>query len=275
VKLLAISDLHVSSPSNMQALAEAPAYPDDWLIVAGDVAENMERITEAFELLRNRFAKIIWVPGNHELWTVPGPQGRGGAKYEAVVDLARSFGILTPEDPYPVWEGEGGPCVICPLFLLYDYSFRPDDVPLDSVVRWAREESAVCADEMLLDPQPYSSRIEWCHARVRNAEARLEAIGRDMPKILVNHYPLRRDLVHIPRIPRFSPWCGTVLTADWHRRFNARVVISGHLHVRRTDWIDGTRFEEVSLGYPRQWDPERGLAAYIRTIFAEPASRTR
>jgi Icc-related predicted phosphoesterase len=270
VKLLAISDLHVSSPSNMQALAEAPAFPDDWLIVAGDVAESMERLNDAFGMLRDRFAKIIWVPGNHELWTVPGPQGRGAAKYEAVVDLARSFGILTPEDPYPVWEGEGEPCVICPLFLLYDYSFRPDDIPLDAVVQWAREESAVCADEMLLDPAPFASRIEWCHARVRNAEARLDAIGRHVPKILVNHYPLRRDLVHIPRIPRFSPWCGTVLTEDWHKRFNARVVITGHLHVRRTDWIDGTRFEEVSLGYPRQWNAERGLAAYIRTIWPQP-----
>jgi predicted phosphodiesterase len=267
VKLLAISDLHVSSSPNMQALAEAPAFPDDWLVVAGDVAESMQRLADAFGMLRDRFAKVIWVPGNHELWTVPGPRGRGVEKYEAVVELARSFGIVTPEDPYPVWSGEGEPCVIAPLFLLYDYSFRPADVALDAVVRWAREEQAVCADEMLLDPAPFASRIDWCHARLRDAEARLDALGPGVSKILVNHYPLRRDLVHIPRIPRFAPWCGTVLTEDWHTRFNARVVVSGHLHVRRTDWIDGTRFEEVSLGYPRQWDPERGLATYIRTIW--------
>jgi hypothetical protein len=33
------------------------------------------------------------------------------------------------------------------------------------------------------------------------------------------------------------------------------------LHIRRTDWIDNTRFEEVSLGYPRQWQDcqDRGL----------------
>ena len=75
MKLLAISDLHLSSSSNMQALTEMPAFPEDWLIVAGDVAENPTRIREGFELLRERFAKIIWVPGNHELWTVPGPWG--------------------------------------------------------------------------------------------------------------------------------------------------------------------------------------------------------
>lgn len=271
MNLLAISDLHVSSPANMQALAELPAYPDDWLIVAGDIAESMERLREAFTRLRERFAAVIWVPGNHELWTVPGPQGRGAEKYDAVVALARSFGIITPEDPFVIWPGPGDPCVIAPLFLLYDYSFRPEDVSLDGVVAWAREQRSVCADEMLLDPTPFASRIAWCHARVRDAERRLETIGNEVPKILVNHYPLRRDLVHIPRIPRFSPWCGTVLTENWHTRFNARVVISGHLHVRRTDWRDATRFEEVSLGYPRQWDPELGLAPYLRIVWPPEA----
>jgi hypothetical protein len=36
--------------------------------------------------------------------------------------------------------------------------------------------------------------------------------------------------------------------------------------VRRTDWRDGTRFEEVSLGYPGQWDRARGVAGYFREI---------
>jgi len=270
VRLLAISDLHLSSPANMQALMEMPAFPEDWLIIAGDIAESPERFRDGLALLCARFAKVIWAPGNHDLWTVPGPRGRGADKYEALVDLARSLGVVTPEDPYPVWTGDGEPCVIVPALLLYDYSFRPHDVPLSSVVAWAREERSVCGDEMLLDPAPFGSRSEWCHHRCRDAEARLLALGRDVPKIIVNHYPLRRDLVDIPRVPRFSPWCGTVLTEDWHTRFNARVAVSGHLHVRRTDWRDGTRFEEVSLGYPQQWDARRGMAAYLRPISPAP-----
>lgn len=280
MRLLAISDLHLANPTNREALADLPARSDDWLILGGDIAERLDHIGDLFALTTERFAKVLWVPGNHELWTVPeedvagvrAPELRGLAKYEALVALARRFGVATPEDPYPLWTGPGGPCVVAPLFLLYDYSFRPPEIAREQVVPWAREQASVCADELLLSPEPYASREAWCAARCEEAEARLSSLDPGLPTVLVNHYPLRQELVRIPRVPRFSPWCGTTRTEDWHRRFNARVVVYGHLHVRRTDWRDGTRFEEVSLGYPRQWDRTRGLLPYLREILPGPAA---
>ncbi len=66
------------------------------------------------------------------------------------------------------------------------------------------------------------------------------------------------------RYPEFAQWCGTERTADWHTRFNAKAVVYGHLHIPRTTWEDGVRFEEVSLGYPRgvecPHDPAAGAA---------------
>ena len=56
----------------------------------------------------------------------------------------------------------------------------------------------------------------------------------------------------LPLIPRFTIWCGTRRTADWHRRFRAAAVVYGHLHPKLR-LLDGVRFHEVSLGYPRQW----------------------
>ena len=282
MRLLAISDLHLASPTNREALAALPAFPNDWLILAGDIAERLDHLDELFAEVGRRFAKVLWVPGNHELWTVPngrpcdGGNGtaelRGEAKYRALVDLAHLHGVVAPEDPFPLWKGPGGSCVVAPLLLLYDYSFRPPDVPREAVIEWANEQSAVCADELLLDPEPHESREAWCHARCTAAEARLSVLDLALPTVLINHYPLRYDLVNIPRIPRFFPWCGTTRTEDWHRRFNARVVVYGHLHVRRTDWRDGTRFEEVSLGYPRQWDRDKGLLPYLREILPGPAA---
>ncbi len=273
MKLFAISDLHVTSGGNLGHLRFLTPRPDDWLIVAGDVCEKVQLLAETLALLAQKFAKVLWVPGNHELWSEgDGHRSlRGLAKYEALVAAARQAGALTPEDPYPMWPGPGPATVIAPLFLLYDYSFRPAGVPLGQVLDWSAEDGVLCTDEMLLSPEPYRSRIEWCHVRCRLTEQRLE---RELPagtrSVLVNHYPLRQDLVHIPRIPRFSPWCGTRITEDWHRRFNAAVCVSGHLHVRRTDWRDGTRFEEVSLGYARHWNPARGIDSYLRQILPQP-----
>lgn len=271
IRLWAISDLHLASEVNRKALDEIPDHGADWLILAGDVAEREEVFVEALTLLGTRFGKLIWVPGNHELWTDqrPGAEARrGDARYRHLVALARAIGVVTPEDPYLRWPGalDGPPVFIAPLFLLYDYSFRPNDVPLVEMRRWVREMHAVPVDELLLDPDPYPDRPAWCAARCAETEARLSALPEGARTILINHWPLREDLIRIPRVPRFVPWCGTRVTHDWHQRFRATDVVTGHLHTRRTDVIDGTRFHEVSLGYPRQWEQIRGAGSYLRDI---------
>jgi len=114
----------------------------------------------------------------------------------------------------------------------------------------AYDAGVVCVDEFLLDPAPYPSRQAWCKARVEETEERLrEVAGRT---VLVNHFPLISAPTEALRHPEFAQWCGTTLTADWHLRFRAAAVVYGHLHIPRTTWHDGVRFEEVSLGYPRE-----------------------
>lgn len=273
MRLWAISDLHLGVEANRIALRALPARPDDWLIVAGDVCEALPLFAEAMTYLAARFARVLWAPGNHELWLTGrdgGPQS-SAEKYAALVTAARRAGVDTPDDPYPRWPG-GGP-VVAPLFTTFDYSFRPADVAREAVLRWAAETRCVSADERLIRPAPFERMDEWCAALCAAAEQRL---AREVPPesgtVLVSHYPLRRDLVHIPRIPRFAPWCGSIRTEDWHVRFRAVVAVSGHLHVRRTDRRDGTRFEEVSLGYARQWDATRGIAAYLRDVTPDGSS---
>lgn len=268
MRLLAISDLHLGSPTNRDALAELGTYPDDWLIVAGDVAESFQRIGDGLAALRRRFAKVVWVPGNHELWSLPGEDGglRGSERYAGLVELARAQDVLTPEDPWPVWDGPGGPARIVPLFTFYDYSFGPKGMTPAEVIAWAGEANIHPVDEVLLHPDPHPSRVAWCRARLEQTEARLSALEPGLPNVLVSHWPLREDLVHIPRVPRFAPWCGTRETEAWPVRFGAIACVYGHLHVRGRRWRDGIRFEEVSLGYPRQWQPARGIAPYIRQI---------
>jgi 3',5'-cyclic AMP phosphodiesterase CpdA len=268
--LLAIGDLHITYPENRRVIeALRPPSPGDWLIVCGDVSELSADLEWALGVLRERFATVIWVPGNHDLWTVPEDpvQLRGVARYLHLVEICRRHGVLTPEDPYPIWEGPGGPVAVAPLFVLYDYSFGSNIAPTAArALALAHAAGVVCSDEVVLFPDPFSSRAAWCEERVRTTEPRLRALDPELPTVLVNHFPLVRAPTQVLRHPEFAQWCGTDLTADWHVRFRARAAVYGHLHIPRTTVYDGVPFVEVSLGYPREWHRRRVGRPALRQI---------
>ncbi len=89
------------------------------------------------------------------------------------------------------------------------------------------------------------------------------------PTVLVNHFPLVREPCDAMFYPEFALWCGTTATADWHTRYNALCSVYGHLHIPRTTWYDGVRFEEVSVGYPREWR-RRKPYRWMRQILPDP-----
>jgi hypothetical protein len=153
-----------------------------------------------------------------------------------------------------VWHGPGGPVTVAPVFLLYDYTFRPDGaLTKEQGLKLAYEKGIVCHDEAVLHPDPHHTIEDWCQARIEYTEQRLEDRDPALPVVFVTHYPLVREPTRVLRYPVFAQWCGTTRTKDWHLRYNAAAVVYGHLHIPRVTWYDGVRFEEVSLGYPREW----------------------
>ena len=273
--LMATSDLHVSYDQNRELMERLrPTDPGDWLLVAGDVGEVFADIERTLRLLASRFERVIWAPGNHELWTHPRDPVRltGEHRYQALVEMCRGLGVLTPEDDFAVWEGPGGPVTIAPLFTLYDYSFRvPGAATKEESLRLAHEAGVVCTDELLLHPDPHTSREEWCRVRVEQTGRRLTTCDPRFGTVLLSHWPLVRRPTDVLRYPLFAQWCGTDRTADWHLRFRAVVAVYGHLHIPRTIVHDGVRFEEVSLGYPREWQA-RVAVPVMRPVF--PAAST-
>ncbi|GAA2608644.1 metallophosphoesterase [Streptomyces axinellae] len=273
-RLLAVSDLHVGMADN-RPLVESlrPSSDEDWLIVAGDVAEVADEVEWALRLLASRFARVIWTPGNHELWTPRQDplQLRGTARYTHLVELCRRLGVVTPEDPYPVWRGAGGPVAVAPVFVLYDYTFRVAGTATkeESLAR-AYDAGVVCSDEYLLHPDPYPTIDAWCAARVAGTRRRLEEHDPQTPLVLVSHWPLVREPTSVLWYPEFAQWCGTEQTADWHTRYNVAASVYGHLHIPRTTHYDGVRFEEVSIGYPREWRRRGHPRGLLRQILPEP-----
>jgi len=271
--LWAISDLHVGHTGNKPVTESLyPSTPDDWLIVAGDVAERTDEIRWSLDLLRKRFAKVIWVPGNHELWTTSKDpmQVFGRARYDYLVNMCDEMGVVTPEHPFPVWTDAGGPATIVPMFLLYDYTFLPEGAATKSEgLAIARERNVVATDEFVLSNEPYATKDAWCRDRVAATRKRLEDLDWVTPTVLVNHFPLVREPCDALFYPEFSLWCGTTATADWHTRYNAICSVYGHLHIPRTTWYDGVRFEEVSVGYPREWR-RRKPYRWLRQVLPDP-----
>ena len=186
--------------------------------------------------------------------------------------MCRRFGVLTPEDEFPVWDGPGGPVTVAPLFTLYDYSFLdgadgPDGLPDgrtgatrgQAALAAARAAGIRAADEGRLHADPYPSVADVVPGPGGgDAERRLAAVGG----------PGRAGQPLAAAAATRSARCGTRrsrrgagprATAGWHTRHQVIAAVYGHLHIPRTTHYDGVRFEEVSVGYPREWQ-RRGTA---------------
>lgn len=68
--IYAISDLHLGYLENRTAFNKMSAYPNDWLILGGDLGETQYLLKSALESVVPKFKQVFWIPGNHELWSV-------------------------------------------------------------------------------------------------------------------------------------------------------------------------------------------------------------
>ncbi len=244
--LWAVSDLHAAVKANTARIdAIRPTDPSDWLIVAGDVAERQDLIVRVMAKLVDRFDTVIWVPGNHELFSRSADRHSGREKYTALVQSMREMGVITPEDPYPTF----GDVTIAPLFTLYDYSFRRAGLTVEEAVAAARARDIMMTDEFAI--APFVDIRAWCWERLAYTTKRLSRV--EGPTILINHWPLVQEPTLKMRWSDVALWCGTRHTRSWPRRYHAEAVIYGHLHMPGIMRVDGIQHIEVSLGYPREW----------------------
>lgn len=249
--LWAVSDLHINSPGNREAVAEfvRPNHPADWLIVAGDVAEDADTVLGALRGLAERFETVIWVPGNHELYSRGDDSLKGRNKYKYLVEGCRKIGVLTPEDPYVTFAGH----TIVPLFTLYDHSWRTSGTTPEEAIAAAEESSVVLTDHYAI--APFVDIPVWCRERLSYTVRRLSHV--EGPTILINHWPLVREAMEKVVHQEIGLWSGTRHTQSWPRRYKATCVIYGHLHIPIDICVEDVTHAEVSLGYPR--DRERTL----------------
>ena len=244
--LWAVSDLHVAAPGNLDLVRKhiRPRNPEDWLIVAGDIAEDLSLVIDVLSDLRRKFNTVIFAPGNHEIYGRQGDRFTGKAKYNELIRKCRQIDVLTPEDDYPVFDGR----TIVPLFTLYDHSWRTPGTTPQRAIGDAQRRGVVLTDHYAI--APFVDIPQWCRERLRYSVKRLSNI--DGPTILVNHWPLVRELMKNVYLQDIGLWSGTRHTQQWPQRYRAEAVIHGHLHIPVKITVDSVPHVEVSLGYPKE-----------------------
>ncbi len=261
MRIFVWSDLHVDYSENMawvQGLS-ARDYSRDVLLLAGDVCHHLGRIESALGRLRETFADVFFLSGNHELWLIDGDCSDSLQKFHRVLDLCRALDVKTA--PAKVDTGHGGLWIV-PLFAWYD---KPEDTRDSLFV----PRAAPVAER--LDSWADEQFVRWPGGGAPSTyflESNSPHLDRayDAPVISFSHFLPRADLM-FPARPggtrqpavwplqtgfNFSLVAGTWALERQIRKLGSRVHAYGHQHRNRWVTIDGVHYVSNCLGYPRE-----------------------
>lgn len=266
MRVYAVSDVHADFAPNMawvRALRRG-VRGEDTLILAGDVTDDLSRLEEVFFELRSAFARVVFVPGNHELWVRGNGTSDSFQKLRAVLELARDCGVAVGPVKLGVPGRGGAPEASVWIVPLLSWYVKPEegagslflpkqgeDPSLETwsdtyFVRWPRfglEERP--ADRLLRMNEPFLAR------------------GYDAPVISFSHFLPRAELIVGPHVDRdrvadpfpefnFSRVAGCSQLDEQIRRLGSRVHVYGHQHRNRDVVLDGVRYVSNCRGYPRE-----------------------
>jgi predicted phosphodiesterase len=257
MRILAISDLHTDFRENRVLLEQLSGvtYQRDILIAAGDISDRLETLKSTLTLLRAKFMKVFYVPGNHELWVRKGAH-TSIEKFFTVLALCETLDIQTsPEKVDRTW--------IVPLFSWYEPQFDAEDsADSDALGGWA--------DFYFCKWPPGLEQVSAFFLSMN--EPRLRSY--DGPVTSFSHFLPRRDL--LPPVERLKfkglPKVAGCAALDAQiRSLKSRVHVFGHSHIHCDRVIDGVRYIQNPLRYPRERHhlspagrvPENGLLSGV------------
>ncbi len=260
MRIWAISDLHTDFEENLQWVRglSLQDYLSDTLIVAGDISDDMAVLEKTLLLLKQRFAHVFFVPGNHDLWIRRDPVRHSVEKFYKVLNLCAACGVLYR--PRRI-----GGLFILPLFSWYVrpeegeeslYMEKPGEdstmkVWMDDYhITWPVFEEKATASEFFL-----AMNMEHDPRFVRE------------PVLSFSHFLPRRDLILSLKRPvdkegrpykdphprfNFSRFAGNSHLDLQLRAMGSRFHIYGHQHRNRFRIIDGVTYFSHNLGYRRE-----------------------
>ncbi|TQV85985.1 metallophosphoesterase family protein [Aliikangiella coralliicola] len=238
MRVFVVSDIHVDYSENKQWLVDISNedYVDDILIVAGDITDDLKLLDQCFRALTKKFLKVLFVPGNHELWVSRDTTSHSLEKFELITQVAADNDVGT--QPY-----HNETLSIVPLLGWYDFSFAPLTEQLEKI--WMDFRACVWPDN--LRPADVTEYF------VAKNEAYLQITNQTV--ISFSHFLPRIDLmpIYIPQAYRYVyPALGSVLLEKQIRKLKPDIHVYGHSHVNRRVTLEGIKYVNNAFGYPSE-----------------------
>jgi Icc-related predicted phosphoesterase len=246
MRIFAVSDLHIDYAVNarwVENLSQSD-YQGDLLIVAGDISDILRSLDWCLRELTRRFRKVLFVPGNHDLWSIRDRGARSSLdKFHDVAAVVDSSGATMQPLHLPGIS-------IYPLLGWYDYSFGEPSAELQSIwmdyraCRWPEGfDVASIAD--------YFASFNDNYIAVQDGTV-----------ITFSHFLPRIDLLSPFAIcgSRLNPVLGSTRLERQLRRLKSTIHVYGHSHINGERHIQGVNYVNNAFGYPNeQWMSSRGL----------------
>ena len=239
MKVFATSDLHIDYRENRCWLAKLSRedYQEDVLILAGDLSDNLDLLADCFDRLRGCFNKVLYVPGNHDLWVIRSKEKTSFEKFRAVRDIARETGIIME----PVHCGS---VTVVPLLGWYDFSFGQPSEQLRN--KWM--DFHTCEWGELNNREDaiteYFTQQNKPHLNLKNGKL-----------ISFSHFLPRIDVMpdHIPMVhQQLYPVLGSNIIEQQIRQLNSSIHVYGHSHVNRRIELNNITYINNAFGSPNE-----------------------
>lgn len=269
MRIFALSDLHVDFAANLSLVESLSSsdYQQDVLLVAGDASHRLDRAEAALQALVDRFARVFFIAGNHDLWVDDGTADEaGGAARETSLDrltrldnLCAQLGVSTAAGSATSGSatsgsgtsGSGAPVWVIPLLSWYEDAFSARlhaDAPSEGISRrWADHQRCLWPDGLGDDP----ARCRYFADR--NADRLAPPAGARV--ITMSHFLPRAELLPLVGSLRFKqlPRVAGAEGIDVQlRAAGSSVHVFGHTHIPWDETIDGVRYVQNPLAYPHE-----------------------
>ena len=254
MKIAVISDLHFDINRSYNVFEELKKEIEksgsDYLLIAGDIYEDFRVVSERMRKLDTSSSfSVLYVPGNHDLWSPEPSRFKIDYIYSFYADDERCLSSKSVVDGDVAFVGD---------VAWYDYSFGNRERFTDEMF-----------DKMSYMGRTWQDGIKnpWTMENKAVCEAQLEAIENTLKKVkgkkiiaLTHMLPIKEFTVldARPEWEYFNAFLGSEKLGVLFEKYNVSYSISGHVHYRKEVQKNGVHYICPCLGYHSEWRFAKG-----------------